>query len=129
MRNGTVADWFLPAFCVALGLVFFAAGQAGGEPALAVSSLAAMLVYGVLLVVLGSRSDIVAILRGQPRDERLAGFNLQATASAGTVALALTLAVYVWTIAHGSDGTPYVVVLAPAGLAYFASLLWQRARN
>lgn len=129
MRNATIGDWALPAFCVALGVVFFAAGMIGGRPVMAVTSLAVMVVYAAMLVVFGARSDIVAVLRGQPSDERLAAFTLQATATAGTVAMVVALASYVWEVAGGGDGMPYVVVLAPAGLAFFASLLWQRARN
>ncbi len=129
MPNKTVADWFLPAFCVALGAVFLAAALAGGHPVVGITSFVVMLVYAGMLVALGARSDTVAILRGQPPDERLAGFNLRATAHAGSVAMVLTLAAYAWQIAHGDDGLAFIVILAPTGLAYFASLLWQRARD
>lgn len=88
-----------------------------------------MLIYAAVLVAFGTRSETVAILRGQPADERLAGFNLRATAHAGSVAMVLALAAYVWDIAHGSDGWGYIAILAPAGLVYFASLLRQRARD
>ncbi len=129
MRNATIGDWALPAFSLALGALFFGAGIAGGHPAIAVASLAVMVVYAGMLVAFGARSDIVAVLRGQPPDERLAAFTLQATATAGTVALVVALASYVWSIARGGDGMAYIVVLAPAGLAFFASLLWQRTRG
>ena len=129
MRNRTIADLALPAFSVALGLVFLAAGIVGGQPAMGVASLVAMLVYAAILAIAGARSDIVSILRGQPTDERLAAFTLQATAAAGTVAIVVALTAYVWEIAHGRDGMGYVVVLVPTGIAFFASLLWQRARS
>ncbi len=129
MRNWTIGDWFLPGFCVALGTVFLAAALAGGQPLVGITSFIVMLVYAGFLIVLGSRSDTVAVLRGQPPDERLAGFNLRATAHAGSVAMVLTLAAYVWDIAHGGDGMAYLVVLTPTGIAFFASLLWQRTHG
>ena len=129
MRTRVTGDWVLPGFCVVLGLVFLGAALAGGQPVLGISSLIAMLVYAAILVAMGSRSETVAVLRGQPADERLAGFTEHATAHAGAIALVVPLAAYVWDIAHGGAGTGYLVILVPAGLAFFASLAWQQRRS
>ena len=129
MRDRTTADWAVPALCLVLGVVFLAAGIVGGQPSVGVASFVAMLVYAAILTIAGTRSDIVSVLRGQPTDERYAAFTLQATATAGTVAIVVALGAYVWEIANGRDGMAYVLVLVPTAIAFFASLVWQRARS
>ena len=129
MSKPKAADLLLPALCIGIGAVFLLAGLAGGQPVLGVGSLVAMVVYAVVLVVFGARSDLVGILRGRPVDERLAAFTLTATATAGTVAIVVTLAAYAWEVANGRDGMGYVLVMVPTAVAFFGSLVWQRARG
>ena len=129
MSNRTTTDFLLPALCLGIGAVFLAAGIVGGQPVLGVGSFVAMVVYALVLVAFGARSDLVGVLRGQPVDERLAGFTLVATATAGTVAIVVALGAYVWEIAHGRDGLGYVLILVPTAVAFFGSLAWQHARG
>ncbi len=102
--DGRTGRFALPVFCVALGVVFLVAGLVGGQPLVGVTSLVVMVVYALVLVVFGARSDIVSILGGRPVDERLAAFTLQATATAGSVAIVVALGAYVWEIATGGTG-------------------------
>jgi hypothetical protein len=119
----------LPALCLVLGGIFLVAGILGGQLLVGITSLVVMVAYAAVLVVFGARSDLVSILRGRPVDERLAAFTLQATASAGSVAIVIALGAYVWEIAHGRDGMGYVLILVPTAVAFFGSLVWQRARG
>jgi hypothetical protein len=119
--------WFMPAFCLVLGLGCFAALWAGDRPG---DGLAA---FGLLaglaaLTLLGGRSDMIRGLRGDGRDEYWARIDIHATAIAGHVTIAAIIAMCFWEWAHGRDGTPYAQLGAIAGLAYLAGigfLRWQ----
>ena len=62
--------WFMPAFALALGVVFFVAQWIGDDPSGGLVSLAIMAAFAAVLVLLESRSGAVAILRRPARDER-----------------------------------------------------------
>jgi hypothetical protein len=55
--------WFMPAFALALGVVFFVAQWIGDDPSGGLVSLAIMAAFAAVLVLLESRSGAVAILR------------------------------------------------------------------
>ena len=129
MKMGKLGSWKVAVVCIAIACAYLAAGFAGGRPELGIGSFLAMLAYLVLLLIVGRRSETVGILRGAPVDERLSGFGLRATATAGGVAITAALALYIWTIWQGGDGYGYMVILVPAALAYFGSILWQRSRG
>ena len=128
-KKPTALNWFYPLLSLGIGVLFFVASALGGQPVAGVSSLAIMVLYAAALAFFGRRNALVGILRGQPADERLAGFDLRATAVAGTVALLIALGAYVWEIAHGRDGLAFILVCAPAGLAYILALLWFQHRH
>ena len=119
----------MPAFGLLLGVLLFAASAIGGQPVVGIGMLAVMAIYSLVLVALGGRSEIVGVLRGQPVDERLAGFNLVATAVAGLAAILVALGGFVWQIAHGQTGTDFAVVAAVAGIGYLVALVWLRWRD
>jgi len=48
---------------------------------------------------------------------------------AGVAAIVAALAGFVWSIAHGESGSDFAVVVATAGIAYLAALLYFRARG
>lgn len=119
----------VPLTGVAIGLAMFAASAAGGNAGLGLGMLAIMVGYVALVVAFGGRSETVAILLGEPADERLAAFSLTATAMAGLAAIVVALAGFLWEIAHGRDGTSFAIVDAVAGIAYLGSLAWLRRRG
>jgi hypothetical protein len=86
-----------------------------------------MLAYGVLLLV-GGRSDIVQVLRGQPPDERYRTFDLRASAITGTVTLSILTDGFFYELTRGHNGNPYGLVLGAAGVTYVAALLMLRWR-
>ncbi len=121
--------WSVPAVGVALGALIFVASTIGGQPGLGVVMFAVMAIYSGVVVAFGDRSETLGILAGRPADERLASFNLVATAVAGTAAILVAIGGFLWAIAHGQSGSDFALVAAVAGLAYLAALVWLRLRG
>jgi hypothetical protein len=119
----------MPAFGLFMGALLFGASAVGGQPGLGLGMFAVMVVYSAVLVVFGGRSETVGVLRGQPADERLAAFNLAATAVAGLAAILVALAGFLWQIAHGQSGSDFALVASAAGIGYLVALLWFRWRG
>jgi len=90
---------------------------------------AVMAIYSLILVAFGGRSETVGVLRGQPVDERLAGFSVAATAAAGVAAILVALGGFLWQIAHGESGADFALVAVAAGLGYLVALVWLRKRG
>jgi hypothetical protein len=128
METTMRANWAMPAFGLVVGVLFFAASAIGGQPLVGIGMFAVMAIYSVVLVAFGGRSETVGVLRGQPADERLAGFNLAATAVAGLAAILVALGGFLWQIAQGQSGTDYALVAA-AGVGYLVALMWFRWRG
>jgi hypothetical protein len=129
METTMNARWSMPAFGLLMGVLLLAAAALGGQPGLGFGMFAVMAIYSAVLVVFGARSETVAVLRGQPADERLAGFSVAATAVAGTIAILVALGGFLWQIAHGQSGNDFALVAAAAGIAYLVALLWFRWRG
>lgn len=121
--------WGMPALGFLLGVLLLAASAIGGQPVVGIGMFAVMAIYSLVLVAFGGRSDMVGVLRGQPVDERLAGFDVVATAVAGLAAILVALGGFVWQIAHGQSGTEFAVVGAVAGIGYLVALVWLRWRS
>lgn len=122
------ARWRMPAFGLLMGVLMLAAAAIGGQPALGLGMFAIMAVYSGAVLAFGGRSETIGVLGGRPVDERLAGFDLRATAVAGTVAVVVAIAGFLWAIATGRSGNDFAVVAAAAGIAYLAAVLWLRWR-
>lgn len=121
--------WFLPAFTAALGLPLAAVSWIGGDPGGAVAALAVMVVFGIVLLIAGQRSETIRGLAGPDRDERFAMIDLRATAFAGgAVTVALVIA-WMVNVATGHDGSPYDWLCVVVGLAYLAGVGYLRWRG
>jgi len=128
METTMGARWKMPAFGLIMGMLLFAASAVGGQLVLGIGMFAVMAVYSAILLAFGGRSQIVDVLRGEPADERLAGFDLAATAVAGIAAIVVALGGFLWQIAHGQSGSEFALVAAGAGMGYIVALLWFRSR-
>jgi len=128
METTMGARWKMPAFGLIMGMLLFAASAVGGQLVLGIGMFAVMAVYSAILLAFGGRSQIVDVLRGEPADERLAGFDLAATAVAGIAAIVVALGGFLWQIAHGQSGSEFALVAAAAGMGYIVALLWFRSR-
>jgi hypothetical protein len=123
------AKWRVPAFALLLGVLFFAASAFGGQPLVGIGMFGVMAIYSLVLVAFGGRSETVGVLRGQPVDERLAGFSVTATAVAGVAAIVVALGGFLWQIAQGEGGMDFALVAVAAGLGYLVALAWLRKRS
>jgi hypothetical protein len=129
METRMHARWGTPAFGLVLGVLFFAASALGGQPTVGLGMFAVMALWSAFLVVFGGRSETVGALAGRPLDERLASFNILATAVAGIVALLVAIIGFLWATARGENGNDFAVVAAAGGIAYLAALFWFRWRG
>jgi hypothetical protein len=119
----------MPAFGLLMGVLLFAASAVGGQPIVGLGMFAIMALYSAVLLVFGGRSETIGVLGGRPADERLASFNILATAVAGTVAIIVAIVGFLWSIAHGQSGSDFALVAAAAGIGYLVAILWFRWRG
>jgi hypothetical protein len=124
----TRTRWFLPAFAVAMGGVMFVALLVGDDPTGAVISLAVMTGFAAL-VLFGGRSETIRGLRGDGRDERFRSMDIRATAFAGLAVCVAIIAGFVYEVARGHSGSPYVWLGVVFGLAYLAAIAALRLRG
>lgn len=121
------SKWATPAFSIVIGIAYLIAASLGGDPVLGLAMLGVMVVFaGVLL--LGGRSDVIQVLRGQPADERYRSFETRATVVAGNVTAMFVIAMFVVELARDGDFAPYAMVAAVFGATFIAALLWLKWR-
>ena len=123
MPTTSTKRWAAPLLCLLMGFPFLVAFWIAGNPGAGLGPFAVMVGYGVLLLV-GGRSEIVRVLRGQAPDERYRMFDLRATAITGTVTLSVLVGGALYELARGGDPSTYVLIIAVAAVTYLASLLW-----
>ena len=121
--------WFMPAFALALGVVFFVAQWIGDDPGGGLVSLLIMAAFAAVLVVLEGRSGAVAIMRRPARDERTRSIDLAATAFAGVVVITVVIAAVMVQLARGESPSPYAQLGAVAGVAYLVALVAMQRRG
>ena len=124
----TKTKWFLPAFCVVLGLAVLTAQWIGGNPHGGLASLALLSGFG-LLILLSGRSETVRGLRGDGRDERFRMIDIRATALAGTVLILELSGAWLLELSRGHDGSPYGELMAVGGITYLAAIAFMRWRG
>jgi len=124
----TRSKWFLPLFSVAMGGLLLAASWLGGHPGAGLVFLAAMTVFG-LVILLAGRSETVRGLRGDGRDERFAQMDMRATAVSGLVLIVALIVAWLVEIARGHSGNPYSWLLAISGLSYLIAVVILRWRG
>jgi hypothetical protein len=120
--------WFTPLICLGLGVVVFAVSALGGQLGGGLISLAVLVGFGLIMLLLGSRSETIRGLT-VARDERFAQLDLRATALSGLIMLLAALVGWLVEVAHGHNGHPYDWLLAIGGLAYLVSFVLFRWRG
>ena len=120
--------WFMPLFCLALGVVVLVASWLGGSLSAGVYGLVVLAVFGLALLLLTGRSET---LRGLTigRDERFAQIDLRATAVAGLVLIITVIVAWLVEIARGHSGNPYGWLGAIGGVAYILAVAFFRWRG
>ena len=122
------STWFMPAFCLGLGVVVLVASWLGGQLGTGIFALVVMTAFGLAIVLVTRRSET---LRGltTDRDERFVQIDLKATAAAGLVLLLTLIVAWLVQIARGHSGQPYEWLAAIGGLAYVAAVAFFRWRG
>ena len=122
------SKWFLPLFSLALGGVVLLASWLGGQLGAGVYGLVVLAVFGLVLMLLGGRSETIRGLT-TGRDERFAMIDLRATAVAGLVLITAVIVAWLVEIARGHSGNPYGWLGALGGLAYILAIAFFRWRG
>jgi hypothetical protein len=122
------SKWFMPLFCLGLGVAVFVPSWLGGHPGEGVFALAVMAGFGLVLLLVSRRSETVRGLTFG-RDERFAQIDLRATAVAGLALLTALIIAWLVAIAQGRTGEPYDWLLAIGGLTYLAAVAFFRWRG
>jgi hypothetical protein len=120
--------WFMPLFCLGLGVVVFAASWLGGQPGAGLFSLALMAALGLAFLLVTPRSETVRGLT-TGRDERFAQIDLKATAVAGLVLIIALIVAWLVQVAQGRNGSPYTWLAAIGGLSYILAVAFFRWRG
>ena len=119
--------WFMPAFCVLLAAVMFAAFAIGGDIGSGAVSAGMLLLVGAVFYFGGRRSETLAGLAG--RDERWERIDIHATALTGGFLILVIIGAWLVEIAQGKDGSPYAQLGAVGGLAYVLAVALLRWRS
>jgi len=120
--------WFMPLFCLGLGVVVLVASWLGGQLGAGLYGLVVMTAFGLVLLLLGGRSETIRGLT-TGRDERFAQIDLRATAVAGLVLITTVIVAWLVEIARGHSGNPYGWLGAIGGLAYIIAVAFFRWRG
>lgn len=128
VRSRRYPRWVTPAVSVAMGVLYLVAGALGDNLGFGVFGLVLMTSAALAFVLVGRRSETVAGLMDR-RDERINHLDQQATMFAGVVVLAAVLAMFLFEVARGEDGSPYYQLGALGGVAYVVSLGYLRFRR
>ena len=122
------SKWFLPLFCLGLGVVVLVASWLGGQLGAGVYGLAVLAIFGLVLLLLTGRSETIRGLT-VGRDERFAQIDLRATAVTGLVLIITVIVAWLVEIARGHSGNPYGWLGAIGGVAYILAVAFFRWRG
>jgi hypothetical protein len=120
--------WFMPLFCVGLGVAVFVASWLGGQLGSGVFALAVMTGFGLFLLLVTGRSDTIRGLTIKG-DERFAQIDLKATALAGLALITALIVAWLVQVAQGHSGSPYTWLAAIGGLTYLLAIAFFRWRG
>jgi hypothetical protein len=121
-----------PVFITSLVIGLVIAGAevaAGASLGRIVLAGAIPIAYGLLVTVVGLRSETVSVLAGRPVDERWQHINLEACTWALGVSAIVVLAAFVMAQATGGEWLPYAFIGGVMALAYLGSLVLIRLRG
>jgi uncharacterized membrane protein len=121
--------WVVPAVCVLAAGGYLAVFLSTGKVALAIACAAIMLAYGAVLVIFSRRSEVAAILRDDPRDERRLAINLRASAVSLQVIAVVAVTMAFIELARGRDPGSWGTICAVAGGSYIVGVIFFARRG
>jgi hypothetical protein len=120
--------WAVSALAIGIGIIYLIASTIGGSFTSGLIMLGVMVAYAVFLLI-GGKSDVVQMLRGQPADERYKHIETRATVVAANVVAVFVVALAVIEFAKGRDGSPYTLIAFVFAVTYVLSLIGLRWRE
>jgi hypothetical protein len=122
------ARWWLPVWCLGVGIVIAGAQALGGDEGLAAITFA-LFVLTAAAFGIAERSETLRGLGGSEGDERFAGIERSAMAFAGRIMALAVIVGWVVELARGNDGIQYAWVLGAGTIAYLAAAVVLRRRR
>ncbi|MBV8527142.1 MAG: hypothetical protein JOZ75_02385 [Candidatus Dormibacteraeota bacterium] len=123
------AKWIVSALIVVIGIGYLVAASVGGKVQLGLEMLGIAIVIALVLLLFGGRSETIRGWRGDERDERFALIDLRATAFTGFVMAVVIIGAYIYELARGRSGEPYLWLGTIAGVTYIVSIAVLRLRG
>ena len=123
------AKWIVSALIVVIGIGYLVAASVGGKVQLGLEMLGIAIVIALVLLLFGGRSETIRGWRGDERDERFAFIDLRATAFTGFVMAVVIIGAYIYELARGRSGEPYLWLGTIAGVTYIVSIAVLRLRG
>ena len=114
-------EWLVPFLAAALGVPTFVAFWIGGRPELGAIYGAVSLLFGAILVV-GSRSDTLRMLRGVDDDERTLLLEYKAATAMGLVLVTALAGLFLAAGIRGENGLVYGALLVLAEITHVVAL-------
>lgn len=127
-ETGSRRRWLIPGLCVAFAAAYAAVFLAHGRPLAATIGAAVMLAYAAVLVVFSRRSEAVALLREDGRDERRAMITGRASATTLSVLVVLSLAMVFVQLVRGVEPGPWGVFCGVGGLTFIVAIVYHSRR-
>ena len=120
--------WWMPAFCLFLGALMLGAFAIGDSLGQGIGAFAVMAALAAVFFF-GRRSETLQGLGGPGRDERWQMIDVHATAISGALTILFVLGGWLYEVANGQDGEPWVLIAAVAGLSYIFAVAFMRWRS
>jgi hypothetical protein len=118
-----------PVFGLLMGVVMLAILGIHGDWPSGLMALGVMATYSAVLLGLGRRVEAVGLLGGDVPDERGREISTRAVAFAGHVLIVVTVAMFLYELARGRDGSPWAQLAAVGGLAFIGATIWYSRRS
>jgi hypothetical protein len=128
IRDITRSRWWMPAFCLFLGALIFGAFAIAGDPGQGAAAFGVMALVAAAFAFI-RRSETLQGLGGPGRDERWAKIDVTATAISGSATILFVLGSWLYEIANGEDGNPWVAIAAVAVITYIIAVAFLRWRG
>jgi hypothetical protein len=120
--------WLVLVGLVIGGVLGMADLAASGSPGRALTDVAIIVGYTLILALFRSRSETASVLAGSPVDERWEAINLHALAAADLIAGLASLGGFVVAEVTGHDAAGFAIVAGVVGIAYIGGVVWYRWR-
>lgn len=129
MSTERAQSWGAPVIGVLAGVVYFVIFMVWDELWMAVFGLAVMWIYSALLVFGSRRSETVALMRGEAKDERHRQINLRASSFTLNVMVVVMVGALLYELSRGHSGQPWTWLAAVFALAYGGSTAFYARRG